>query len=198
MVSISRRRRRSRSGTRASGPHPSTRDPACSGRTSGFAPPMTAISRPPDATAGTASNTNTIPNGSVRADEAKNSIVCWPSPAGFRATAQNGRHAYGRARPGPAKVLATVVNLLETTLIRASAIAEYARSNKSYGLTTLEDRHVSLAGSGNPIQVPRQNRQRVEAQGLRSPRGSHHSRLPGVTGAKTCFNTRTTKEMSGR
>ncbi len=47
---------------------------------------------------------------------------------------------------GRQKVLATVVHLLETTLIRVGN-REYARSNKSYGLTTLEDRHVSLAGS---------------------------------------------------
>jgi DNA topoisomerase I len=39
-----------------------------------------------------------------------------------------------------AKVLATVVRLLETTLIRVGN-REYARSNKSYGLTTMRDKH---------------------------------------------------------
>ncbi|MES2639502.1 MAG: DNA topoisomerase IB [Myxococcota bacterium] len=39
------------------------------------------------------------------------------------------------------KVLATVVRLLELTLIRVGN-AEYARTNKSYGLTTLRTRHV--------------------------------------------------------
>jgi DNA topoisomerase-1 len=39
------------------------------------------------------------------------------------------------------KVLATVVRLLETTLIRVGN-QEYARDNKSYGLTTLRDKHV--------------------------------------------------------
>ena len=39
------------------------------------------------------------------------------------------------------KVLATVVRLLETTLIRVGN-REYARANKSYGLTTLRDKHV--------------------------------------------------------
>jgi DNA topoisomerase-1 len=38
------------------------------------------------------------------------------------------------------------VHLLETTLIRVGN-REYARNNKSYGLTTLQDRHVSLVGS---------------------------------------------------
>ena len=44
------------------------------------------------------------------------------------------------------KVLATVVHLLETTLIRVGN-DDYARQNKSYGLTTLQDRHVKANGS---------------------------------------------------
>ena len=45
-----------------------------------------------------------------------------------------------------AKVLATVVHLLETTMIRVGN-ADYARQNESYGLTTLENEHVDVAGS---------------------------------------------------
>src|SRR5436305_14576245 len=41
------------------------------------------------------------------------------------------------------KVLATVVRLLETTLIRVGN-EEYARTNRSFGLTTLRDRHVEV------------------------------------------------------
>lgn len=44
------------------------------------------------------------------------------------------------------KVLATVVHLLETTLIRVGN-DDYARTNRSYGLTTLRDPHVKIAGS---------------------------------------------------
>jgi DNA topoisomerase I len=44
------------------------------------------------------------------------------------------------------KVLATVVELLESTLIRVGS-DEYARTNKSYGLTTLKNRHVEADGS---------------------------------------------------
>ncbi|MGZ5848652.1 MAG: DNA topoisomerase IB, partial [Ramlibacter sp.] len=44
------------------------------------------------------------------------------------------------------KVLATVVHLLETTLIRVGN-DDYARDNKSYGLTTLRNRHVAVDGS---------------------------------------------------
>jgi DNA topoisomerase-1 len=44
------------------------------------------------------------------------------------------------------KVLATVVRLLESTLIRVGN-AEYARQNGSFGLTTMRDRHVAVSGS---------------------------------------------------
>jgi DNA topoisomerase-1 len=44
------------------------------------------------------------------------------------------------------KVLATVVRLLETTLVRVGN-REYARANSSFGLTTMRDRHVNVSGS---------------------------------------------------
>jgi DNA topoisomerase-1 len=44
------------------------------------------------------------------------------------------------------KVLATIVRLLESTLIRIGNV-EYARTNHSYGLTTLRNRHVKLKGN---------------------------------------------------
>jgi DNA topoisomerase-1 len=44
------------------------------------------------------------------------------------------------------KVLATVVRLLDCTGIRIGN-DEYARSNRSFGLTTLRDRHVEISGS---------------------------------------------------
>jgi DNA topoisomerase-1 len=69
--------------------------------------------------------------------------------------------AFGRALPrirkrvdedlglrGPVrdKVLATVLRLLELTLIRVGN-REYARQNRSYGLTTLQKRHVEVDGA---------------------------------------------------
>ncbi len=44
------------------------------------------------------------------------------------------------------KVLATVVHLLETTMIRVGN-ARYAEANKSYGLSTMQARHVAVEGS---------------------------------------------------
>jgi DNA topoisomerase-1 len=44
------------------------------------------------------------------------------------------------------RVLATVVKLLETTLIRVGN-EEYAKENQSFGLTTIRNQHVEVAGS---------------------------------------------------
>src|SRR6184192_2409490 len=44
------------------------------------------------------------------------------------------------------KVLATIVRLLEGTFIRIGN-EEYARDNKSFGLTTLKNRHVNIKGA---------------------------------------------------
>jgi DNA topoisomerase-1 len=44
------------------------------------------------------------------------------------------------------KMLATIVRLLETTLIRVGN-EEYAKENSSFGLTTLRNRHVKVNGS---------------------------------------------------
>jgi DNA topoisomerase I len=51
------------------------------------------------------------------------------------------------ARPGlpREKILAAIVRLLETTLIRVGN-EEYAQQNDSFGLTTMRDRHVDVSG----------------------------------------------------
>jgi DNA topoisomerase-1 len=69
--------------------------------------------------------------------------------------------AFGRALPGirekvdqdlrapglcRTKVLAAVVQLLERTLIRVGN-EEYARTNRSFGLTTLRDKHVAVSNA---------------------------------------------------
>jgi DNA topoisomerase-1 len=50
------------------------------------------------------------------------------------------------ARSPREQLLATIVRLLETTLIRVGN-EEYARANRSFGLTTLRSRHVQVRGS---------------------------------------------------
>jgi DNA topoisomerase-1 len=59
------------------------------------------------------------------------------------------------------RVLAAIVKLLEHTLIRVGN-EEYARQNKSYGLTTLQNRHCTV--SGNKILF-----------GFRGKGGIHHN-----------------------
>ncbi|MEO5586224.1 MAG: DNA topoisomerase IB [Novosphingobium sp.] len=44
------------------------------------------------------------------------------------------------------KVLATIIHLLETTMIRVGN-SRYAQTNKSYGLSTLQTRHVAVEGA---------------------------------------------------
>jgi DNA topoisomerase-1 len=61
----------------------------------------------------------------------------------IRATVDDHLSLHGLPRE---KVLATIVRLLETTMIRVGN-ANYVRQNKSYGLTTLHDRHVAVDGS---------------------------------------------------
>lgn len=49
------------------------------------------------------------------------------------------------------KVMATVITLLDATLIRVGN-TQYARDNRSYGLTTLRSRHVEINGSAIRFQ----------------------------------------------
>ena len=57
------------------------------------------------------------------------------------------------------KVLAIIVRLLETTLMRVGN-EEYARANQSFGLTTLRHRHVQI--SGDEVQFQFRGKSRVQ------------------------------------
>lgn len=61
----------------------------------------------------------------------------------IRATVASDLHRHGMPKE---KILAAVVTLLETTLIRVGN-DEYVRANDSYGLTTLRNTHVRVRGS---------------------------------------------------
>src|SRR6185436_4417947 len=65
-----------------------------------------------------------------------------------RLPALRGRTSRDLTRPhlDRAKVVAAVVRLLEATLIRVGN-EEYARQNRSYGLTTLRNRHATVSGA---------------------------------------------------
>jgi len=74
------------------------------------------------------------------------------------------------SRPGLSreKVLAAVVRLLELTLIRVGN-EEYARLNRSFGLTTLKRRHANVEGSAIRFRFRGKSGQRHEV-GLRDRR----------------------------
>ena len=79
------------------------------------------------------------------------------------------------------KVLAAVVRLLETTLIRVGN-EEYARQNHSYGLTTLRSQHVTVEGT----------RLRFE---FRGKGGKHHA--VGITDRRLARVVRRCQELPG-
>ena len=70
------------------------------------------------------------------------------------------------------KVLAAVVRLLEMTLIRVGN-DEYAKANKSFGLTTLRKRHVTLKGAGAVFEFRGKS-------GIAHKTGFHDARLAKV------------------
>ena len=66
------------------------------------------------------------------------------------------------------KVLAAVVRVMELTLIRVGN-EEYARANRSFGLTTLRDRHAQITGAGAMFEF-RGKSGKVHRTGLRDRR----------------------------
>ena len=81
--------------------------------------------------------------------------------------------------------LAAIVRLLDETLLRVGN-EEYARSNKSYGLTTLRDHHVKfLQRRKRVLLLQGQERPHAGSGARRSPAGAHHSSLPAVARSTT-------------
>jgi DNA topoisomerase I len=66
------------------------------------------------------------------------------------------------------KVLAAVVRVMEITLVRVGN-EEYAKTNKSFGLTTLRDRHARIAG-GKAVFEFRGKSGKVQTTGFRDRR----------------------------
>jgi DNA topoisomerase-1 len=64
----------------------------------------------------------------------------------LRARVRRDLAAAGNGLPRQHVVLAAIVHLLDTTFVRVGN-DEYARSNRSYGLTTLQRRHAGVHGS---------------------------------------------------
>ena len=85
------------------------------------------------------------------------------------------------------KALATVVQLLERTFIRVGNEA-YARQNKSFGLTTMQDRHVDVKGSQLRFRFrgKRGIKHQIDLTDRRIARSSQSSR---ICRARNCFNT---------
>ena len=88
---------------------------------------------------------------------------------GIRArVARDLRLPTSRKAPGRAQVLAALVRLLDTTLLRVGN-EEYASSNGSFGLTTLRNRHATLKGQALKLRFRGKSGVMHEAQ-LDDPR----------------------------
>ena len=94
------------------------------------------------------------------------------------------RTAADMARSGlpRTKVLATVVRLLEKSFIRVGN-EEYARDNRSFGLTTLRDGHVRVRGSQRALRVPREERHSPFGGRERSATRASREAVPGSSRA---------------
>ena len=104
-----------------------------------------ATSRRPAATPAAASSTVTTP-GSGPAATKRSSSGCSPSRRRCPRSANAVDRDLARRGLPRDKVLAAVIRLLELTLIRVGN-DEYAKLNRSFGLTTLRDRHARVEGA---------------------------------------------------
>ena len=77
---------------------------------------------------------------------ARSSAACWSSARRCRCCASASSATCAAQDLSRKQLLATVVRLLDRTLIRVGN-DEYARENRSYGLTTLRRRHVRVDGA---------------------------------------------------
>jgi hypothetical protein len=75
------------------------------------------------------------------------------------------------------RVLAAVVRLMEMTLFRIGN-TEYAKTNKSYGLTTLRDKHVAIDRKSHPSELSGEARPPPLNRYQRPPTDPHCQRLP--------------------
>ena len=75
------------------------------------------------------------------------------------------------------KILAAIVRLMETTLIRVGNV-EYAKQNQSYGLTTMRGKHVQVDGSTITFKFQGKSGVRHACGYHRSKVGENHSALP--------------------
>ena len=144
----------------------------------GSARTRAAISRRPDAMRAGASSTATTTSGG-RSAMPTSSTGSWCSRGHCR---RSGRVDADLRRPGlpRERVLATVVRLLETTLIRVGN-AEYARDNKSFGLTTIRHHHVEVNGSTIEFEF-RGKGGKMHKVSTGPPSCPHRARLPRAAG----------------
>ena len=124
-----------------------------------------------------ASNTDTTTDG-TNGEGRTSSTACWPSPRPCRGSGARCDEDLARRGLPREKVLAAVVRLLELTLIRVGN-DEYARLNRSFGLTTLRDRHASVDGTAIQFRFRGKSGKTPRGRTSRPPARVGHPPLPG-------------------
>ena len=111
---------------------------------------------------------------------------------GIRARVDSDLARHGLPRE---KVLAAVVRLLETTLIRVGN-DEYARSNKSFGLTTMRNRHVRVGRKSVRFEFRGKKRGDARDRPRRRPAWRGSSSGAATFPVRSCFSTSTPRTRS--
>ena len=94
------------------------------------------------------------------------------------------------------QILATVVQLLDKTLIRVGS-DEYAKENRSYGLTTLRAKHVQVQGDELSYQLSRQKRCTAGFVDHRSTDRPHRAAMSGLARSGAVSVPRRSWEATG-
>ena len=140
--------------------------------TSGSARAPTAICRQRAAMRAAGSSIAIIPSGRPRETSAKYDQMIEFALRAARDPQARARRSAEDRRSRATHVLATVVTLLEKTLIRIGN-KEYARANKSFGLTTLLDRARADQRRVGDVSLSRQERRHADDRAQRRDARAH-------------------------
>ena len=176
-------------------PDPGARRSRPRGPTSGSAPTRAATSRRPAATPAGRKQHRYHPAYRARREQAKYDGMLAVRARCCRAIRERVDADLGRPGLPREKVLAAVVRLLELTLIRVGN-DEYAKLNRSFGLTTLRDRHAKVRGEHDPLPVPRQERGPARRHAPRPAAGARRRRGARTCPARTSCSTSTRRARS--
>ena len=153
-------------------------------RTCGSARSRTAICRRPGAMRAAASNTAITPTGALAkdADKFERMLEFGAALPRIRKRGAGGPGGAGRRRGRAARRCSRRSSACSTRPTCASATRNTRASNKSFGLTTLRNRHAAVVGQPAAPALSRQERQGARGRARRPARRPRRAPLPGDAG----------------